>query len=75
MRQYLVSDLLHEGAENGTTLTELVQLTGEDERSIRRRIQMERKSGKLISPVIFSLPRNTKCAGLFARCRAVPMKL
>ena len=38
MRQYLVSDLLHEGAENGTTLTELVQLTGEDERSIRRRI-------------------------------------
>lgn len=48
MRQYLVSDLLHEGAENGTTLTELVQLTGEDERSIRRRIQMERKSGKLI---------------------------
>lgn len=48
MRQYLVSDLLHEGAENGTTLTELVQLTGEDERSIRRRIQRERKSGKLI---------------------------
>ena len=44
MRQYLVSDLLHEGAENGTTLTELVQLTGEDERSIRRRIQ----AGKLI---------------------------
>lgn len=48
MRQYLVSDLLHEGAENGTTLTELVQLTGEDERSIRRRIQTERKAGKLI---------------------------
>ena len=48
MRQYLVSDLLHEGAENGTTLTELVQLTGEDERSIRRRIQRERKAGKLI---------------------------
>ena len=45
MRQYLVSDLLHEGAENGTTLAELVQLT---ERSIRRRIQTERKAGKLI---------------------------
>ena len=44
----LVSDMLHEGAENGTTLAELVQLTGEDERSIRRRIQRERKSGKLI---------------------------
>ena len=29
-------------------LTELVQLTGEDERSIRRRIQTERKAGKLI---------------------------
>ena len=48
MRQYLVSDLLHEGAENGTTIMELVQLTGEDERSIRRRIQTERKAGKLI---------------------------
>ena len=48
MRQYLVSDLLHEGAENGTTIMELVQLTGEDERAIRRRIQTERKAGKLI---------------------------
>ena len=48
VRQYLVSDLLHEGAENGTTIMELVQLTGEDERSIRRRIQTERKAGKLI---------------------------
>ena len=47
MKHYLVSDLLHEGSENGMTLTELVQLTGEDERSIRR-IQRERKSGKLI---------------------------
>lgn len=44
----LISDMLHEGAENGTTLAELVQLTGEDERSIRRRIQTERKAGKLI---------------------------
>lgn len=47
-KKFLISDLLHEGAENGTTLTELIQLTGEDERSIRRRIQTERKAGKLI---------------------------
>lgn len=44
----LISDLLHAGAENALTLRELVQLTGEDERSIRRRIQQERKDGKLI---------------------------
>lgn len=44
----LISDLLHAGAENALTLRELVQLTGEDERSIRRRIQQERKEGKLI---------------------------
>ena len=43
-----ISDLLHVGAENALTLRELVQLTGEDERSIRRRIQAERKAGKLI---------------------------
>lgn len=43
-----ISDLLHPGAENALTLRELVQLTGEDERSIRRRIQAERKAGKLI---------------------------
>lgn len=47
-KKILISDLLHEGAEKGTTLAELVQLTGEDERSIRRRIQAERKAGKLI---------------------------
>lgn len=47
-KKFLISDLLHEGAENGTTLTELVQLTGEDERFIRRSIQRERKAGKLI---------------------------
>ena len=47
-KKLLISDLLHVGAENGVTLTELVQLTGEDERSIRRRIQAERKAGKLI---------------------------
>ena len=48
MKRYLVSDLLHEGSENGVTLAELVQLTGEDARSIRRRIQTERKAGNLI---------------------------
>lgn len=47
-KKFLISDLLHKGAEKGTTLAELVQLTGEDERSIRRRIQAERKAGKLI---------------------------
>lgn len=47
-RSPLVSDLLHAGAENALTLRELVPLTGEDERSIRRRIQQERKDGKLI---------------------------
>ena len=47
-KKLLISDLLHGGSENGVTLTELVQLTGEDERSIRRRIQRERKAGTLI---------------------------
>ena len=47
-KKFLISDLLHEGEEKGTTLAELVQLTGENERSIRRRIQAERKAGKLI---------------------------
>ena len=47
-KKILIFDLLHEGSENGMTLKELVQLTGEDERSIRRRIQAERKAGKLI---------------------------
>lgn len=43
-----ISDLLQPGSENGLTLSELVRLMGEDERSIRRRIQAERKAGKLI---------------------------
>ena len=43
-----IFDLLHEGSENGMTLAELVRLAGEDERLIRRRIQAERKAGKLI---------------------------
>ena len=57
-KKFLISDLLHEGAEKGTTLAELVQLTGEDERSIRRRIQAERKAGKLIL---------ADCMGIFCR--------
>lgn len=43
-----IASLLMTGCENGLHLSELVQLTGEDERSIRRRIQAERKAGKLI---------------------------
>ena len=43
-----IFDLLRPGAENGTTLRELVRLTGQDEREVRRRIQVERKAGKLI---------------------------
>ena len=43
-----ISDLLHPGAENGIKLLELAALVGQDEREIRRRIQAERKAGKLI---------------------------
>ena len=43
-----ISDLLHTGAENGTTLRELVALTGMNERLVRLKIQQERKAGKLI---------------------------
>ena len=47
-RTVLIFDLLHPGAENGIKLSELAALTNQDERSIRRRIQAERKAGKLI---------------------------
>lgn len=40
--------LLHTGAENGTTLRELVAATGLNERVVRFKIQQERKDGKLI---------------------------
>lgn len=43
-----ISDLLHPGAENGIKLSELAALTNQDEREVRRRIQTERKDGKLI---------------------------
>ena len=43
-----IFDLLHPGAENGIKLPELATLTNLDEREVRRRIQAERKDGKLI---------------------------
>ena len=43
-----ISDLLNPGAENGIKLPELAALTNQDEREVRRRIQAERKAGKLI---------------------------
>ena len=43
-----ISDLLHSGAKNGTTLRELVALTGMNERVVRLKIQQERRAGKLI---------------------------
>ena len=43
-----IFDLLHTGAENGTTLRELVAATGLNERVVRLKIQQERKTGKLI---------------------------
>lgn len=65
-----IFELLHVGAENALTLLELVQLTGEDERSIRRRIQAERKAGKLIlSDCLhgYFLPENPSDVQRFAR--------
>ena len=44
----LISVLLHKGRNNGLTLQDLVKLTGMDERTIRRKIHVERKSGMLI---------------------------
>ena len=44
----LISTLLNSGRENALTLRELVALTGEDERTVRRRIHAERKGGALI---------------------------
>lgn len=44
-----ISKYLHEGAENGLKLSELVQLTNMDERTLRRTIHEERKLG---SPIV-----------------------
>lgn len=65
-----IFELLHVGAENALTLRELVQLTGEDERSIRRRIQAERKAEKLIlsdNQNGYFLPENPADVQRFAR--------
>jgi len=65
-----IFELLHVGAENALTLRELVQLIGEDERSIRRRIQAERKAGKLIlsdNQNGYFLPENPADVQRFAR--------
>lgn len=65
-----ISDLLHSGAENGTTLRKLVALTGMNERAVRLKIQQERKSGKLIlsnSKDGYFLPENPEDVRRFAR--------
>lgn len=65
-----ISALLHPGAENGIKLPELVKLTGQDERIVRRRIQAERKDGKLIlSDCLhgYFLPENSSDVQRFAR--------
>ena len=65
-----ISDLLHSGAENGTTLRELVALTGMNERVVRLKIQQERKAGKLIlsnSRDGYFLPASPRDVQRFAR--------
>lgn len=69
-RTVLIFDLLRPGAENGIKLPELVKLTGQDERIVRRRIQAERKDGKLIlSDCLhgYFLPENYSDVQRFAR--------
>ena len=65
-----ISDLLHSGAENGTTLRELVATTGLNERVVRLKIQQERKAGKLIlsnSRDGYFLPASPRDVQRFAR--------
>lgn len=65
-----ISDLLHSGTENGTTLRELVALTGMNERLVRLKIQQERKDGKLIlsnNRDGYFLPETTEDVQRFAR--------
>ena len=62
--------LLHTGAENGTTLRELVAATGLNERVVRLKIQQERKAGKLIlsnNRDGYFLPETTEDVQRFAR--------
>lgn len=40
-----IADLLSYGSENGVTLRHLEKLTGADNRTIRRQIELERRSG------------------------------
>ena len=47
-KRLLISDLLQRGSDNGLTITDLVRLTGLDERIIRRRINRECRDGILI---------------------------
>ena len=66
----LISDLLHKGRNNGLTLQDLVKLTGMDERTIRRKIHVERKSGILIITDCvngYFLPENSHDVKVFIR--------
>ena len=65
-----IFSLLHSGAENGTTLRELVAATGLNERAVRLKIQQERKAGKLIlsdNQNGYFLPENPEDVWCFAR--------
>ena len=43
-----IESLLHNGAENGLTISDLHRLTGSDTRIIRKQIETERRAGALI---------------------------
>lgn len=65
-----ISELLQIGAENGTTLRELVAMTDMNERVVRLKIQQERKKGKLIlsnSRDGYFLPERPEDVQRFAR--------
>lgn len=47
-KHQLISEVLHKGRDNGLTIQDLVRLTNIDERTLRKKIQAERKSGILI---------------------------
>lgn len=46
--QVRIADLLNHGAENGLTIHHLEKITGLNSRTIRARIEAERRAGKLI---------------------------
>lgn len=68
-RTVLIFDLLHPGAENGIKLSELAALTNQDEREVRRRIQTERKDGKLICRTACT---DISCPNVRKTCSALP---